>query len=164
MRVRHFCHRSAEVLERVCTRQQLDWRRQPRVTVTTTRSSVVGCGVRFSSQSSAMAAVPPPAPQLTCDNSWANEHPTVSSRSLRARLCQALCLPSAETWSGTVSISLIWVAGGQGTFSPQAGFCASVQAMLRAIRRKLLLHLNAVARRGTPWLPQEEWQSEPSRA
>ncbi|MCY3658137.1 MAG: IS110 family transposase [Caldilineaceae bacterium] len=35
---------------------------------------------------------------------------------------------------------------------------------LVAVMRKLLLHLNAVARRGTPWLPQEEWQSEPSRA
>jgi transposase len=33
---------------------------------------------------------------------------------------------------------------------------------LVAVMRKLLLHLNAVARRGTPWLPQEEWQSEPS--
>ena len=31
-----------------------------------------------------------------------------------------------------------------------------------AVMRKLLLHLNAVARRGTPWLPQEEWQSAPS--
>ena len=31
---------------------------------------------------------------------------------------------------------------------------------LVAVMRKLLLHLNAVARRGTPWLPQEEWQSE----
>ena len=30
---------------------------------------------------------------------------------------------------------------------------------LVAVMRKLLLHLNAVARRGTPWLPQEEWQS-----
>ena len=27
---------------------------------------------------------------------------------------------------------------------------------LVAVMRKLLLHLNAVARRGTPWLPQEE--------
>jgi len=35
---------------------------------------------------------------------------------------------------------------------------------LVAVMRKLLLHLNAVARRGTPWLPQEEWQSEPARA
>jgi len=35
---------------------------------------------------------------------------------------------------------------------------------LVAVMRKLRLHLNAVARRGTPWLPQEEWQSEPSIA
>ena len=35
---------------------------------------------------------------------------------------------------------------------------------LVAVMRKLLLHLNAVARRGTPWLPQEEWPSEPSIA
>ena len=35
---------------------------------------------------------------------------------------------------------------------------------LVAVMRKLLLHLNAVARRGTPWLPQEEWSSEPSIA
>ena len=30
---------------------------------------------------------------------------------------------------------------------------------LVAVMRKLLLHLNVVARRGTPWLPQEEWLS-----
>ena len=35
---------------------------------------------------------------------------------------------------------------------------------LVAVMRKLLLHLNAVARRGTPWLLQEEWPSEPSTA
>ena len=35
---------------------------------------------------------------------------------------------------------------------------------LVAVMRKLLLHLNAVARRGTPWLPQAKWPSEPSRA
>ena len=33
---------------------------------------------------------------------------------------------------------------------------------LVAVMRKLLLHLNAVARRGTPWLSQEAWSSEPS--
>ena len=33
---------------------------------------------------------------------------------------------------------------------------------LVVIMRNLLLYLNAVARRGTPWLPQEEWQPEPS--
>ena len=33
---------------------------------------------------------------------------------------------------------------------------------LVAVMRKRLLHLNAVARRGTPWLPQEAWSSEPS--
>ena len=32
---------------------------------------------------------------------------------------------------------------------------------LVAVMRKPLLHLNAVAHRGTPWLPQEEWQSKP---
>ena len=35
---------------------------------------------------------------------------------------------------------------------------------LVAVMRKLLLHLHAVARRGTTWLPQEKWQSQPSRA
>ena len=35
---------------------------------------------------------------------------------------------------------------------------------LVAVMRKLLLHLNVVARRGTPWLPQEEWSSGPSRS
>ena len=35
---------------------------------------------------------------------------------------------------------------------------------LVAVMRKLLLHLNTVARRGTLWLPQEKWPSEPSRA
>ena len=30
---------------------------------------------------------------------------------------------------------------------------------LIAVMRKLLLHLNAVARRGTPWLPQYAWPS-----
>ena len=29
---------------------------------------------------------------------------------------------------------------------------------------KLLLHLNAVACRGMPWMPQEEWSSGPSRS
>ena len=33
---------------------------------------------------------------------------------------------------------------------------------LVAVMRKLLLHLNAVVRRETPWLPQEAWSSEPS--
>ena len=33
---------------------------------------------------------------------------------------------------------------------------------LVAVMCKLLLHLNAMARQGTPWLPQEEWPSEPS--
>ena len=33
---------------------------------------------------------------------------------------------------------------------------------LVAVMRKLLLHLNAVARLGPPWMPQEPWQSEPS--
>ena len=33
---------------------------------------------------------------------------------------------------------------------------------LVAVMRKLLLHLNAVARRGTSGLPQEAWSSEPS--
>ena len=35
---------------------------------------------------------------------------------------------------------------------------------LVAVMLKLLLHLNAMAHRGTPWLSQEEWTSEPSIA
>ena len=31
-----------------------------------------------------------------------------------------------------------------------------------AVVRKLLLHLNPGSCRGTPWLPQEEWQSAPA--
>ena len=31
---------------------------------------------------------------------------------------------------------------------------------LVAVMRKLRLHLTALARRGTPWLPQEKWHSE----
>lgn len=36
------------------------------------------------------------------------------------------------------------------------------KAALVAVMRKLRLHLNAMARRGTPWLPQGEWPSESS--